>query len=424
MSTPPVNSNSPDPPNSSASSSFRLTGWNRAAIVAGTGAALIAITMGLRQSFGLLQLPYTENLALGREAFSLAIAMQNLMWGFASPFFGAFADRRGPVPAAIAGVFCYVAGLLCMAAATGGATVVLAQMLVGLGMAGAGFSVVLGAVGKAVRPEKRSLALAFVTAGGSLGQFALVPVARVFIDGFGATGGVVAMAGVAALMLMFAPGLKLPEGAPRAGAEHKSGAVLGRALHSRDYVLLSLGFFVCGFQVVFVATHFPAYLQDMEVPNANNVAAWSLALVGLFNIFGTLACGWLGDRFPKKNVLTVFYLMRSVVMILFLALPLTGFSALVFGALIGLFWLGTVPLTSGLIAVFFGPRHMSMLYGVTFLSHQAGSFLGAWSGGAVFDATGSYDAVWTCSILLGVFAAAMHWPIRERRDERFAAAYA
>ena len=401
----------------------RLTAANRAAIVVGAGAALISVTMGLRQSFGLLQLPYTETLSLGRGTFSFAIALQNLVWGFASPFFGAFADRRGPVPAALTGALFYIAGLLAMAAAEGAGGVVLAQMLVGMGMAGAGFSVVLGAVGKSVRPEKRSIALAFVTAGGSFGQFALVPVSRIFIDDFGASGGVFAMAAVAALLLIFAPGLKLPQTAPRAEGGNSRDA-LACALRSRDYVLLSLGFFVCGFQVVFVATHFPAYLKDMEMPNAAAIAAWSLALVGLFNIVGTLACGWLGDRLPKKNVLTVFYLMRSVVMILFLALPLTPASALAFGALIGLFWLGTVPLTSGLIAVFFGPRHMSMLYGVTFLSHQAGSFLGAWTGGFVFDAAGNYDAVWGVSILLGAFAAAMHWPIRERRDARFAAAYA
>ena len=415
--------NFPNPPKPSIAS-FRLTGMNRAAIVVGAGAALISVTMGLRQSFGLLQLPYTENLQLGREAFSLAIAMQNLLWGFASPFFGAFADRRGPVPAALAGVLFYIAGLLAMAAATGGPAVVLAQMLVGVGMAGAGFSVVLGAVGKAVPEKRRSIALAFVTAGGSFGQFALVPVARIFIENFGAAGGVSAMAAVAALMLLFAPGLKLPPDSPHASGAKNSGGALACALQSRDYVLLSLGFFVCGFQVVFVATHFPAYLKDMEMENAAQVAAWSLALVGLFNIVGTLACGWLGDRLPKKNVLAAFYLLRSAVMILFLAVPLTPASALAFGALIGLFWLGTVPLTSGLIAVFFGARHMSMLYGVTFLSHQAGSFLGAWMGGFVFDAAGNYDAVWSASILLGVFAAAMHWPIRERRDARFAAAYA
>lgn len=403
---------------------FRLTGRNRAVMVVAAGAALISITMGVRQGFGLFQLPYTENLGISREAFSFAVAMHNLMWGFASPLFGAFADRRGPVPAALAGALCYVAGLLLMAAADGAAGVVAAQLLVGVGMAGAGFSVVIGAVGKAVSPERRSVALGIATAGGSFGQFALVPVASAFIGALGAVGAMTALAGVAALMLLFAPGLKLPDNAPRAAGAGNSRAALACALQSRDYVLLSLGFFVCGFQLAFIGTHFPAYLQDMEVADAGQVAAWALALVGLFNIFGTLACGWLGDRLPKKNVLTVFYLARSAVMILFLALPLTPASALLFGALIGLLWLGTVPLTSGLIAVFFGPRHMSMLYGVTFLSHQVGSFLGAWLGGFVFDLSGSYDAIWTAAVLLGVFAAAMHWPIRERQDARFAAAYA
>lgn len=403
---------------------FRLTARNQAAIVVAAGAALISITMGLRQSFGLFQLPYTENLGIGREAFSFAIAMHNIMWGLASPIFGAFADRRGPVPSALIGAVCYVAGLLVMAAAQSASGVVFAQVLIGLGMSGAGFSVVIGAVGKAVSPERRSIALAIATAGGSFGQFALVPVASALLESFGATGAMAALAGIAALMLFFAPGLKLPASAPLAAGGGDSRGALGCALQSRDYVLLTLGFFVCGFQLAFMGTHFPAYLKDMDLENAEQIAAWSLALVGLFNIFGTLACGWLGDRLPKKNVLTAFYLLRSAVMIMFLTVPLTSGSALLFGALIGLLWLGTVPLTSGLIAVFFGARHMSMLYGVTFLSHQVGSFLGVWLGGFVFDFSGNYDAVWSACVLLGVFAAAMHWPIRERRDERFAVAYA
>ena len=394
---------------------------DRAAIIIAAGAFFICITMGVRQSFGLFMLPYTGDLGIGRDSFALAIALQNIIWGFASPMFGALADRRGPVVAAALGGLLYTLGMLIMASAGSGWALGLAQMFVGGGMAGAGFSVVLGAVGKVATPEKRSISLAIVTAAGSFGQFALVPLAQLGIDGLGFRGGAVMLAAVAALLMLAAPLLRLPKDAPTSRRGDSNREVLKIAFASRSYVLLFLGFFVCGFQVVFVSTHLPAYVDDAGLPAS--AAATALALIGLFNIIGTLACGWAGDRMPKKDALAIFYVLRSLVIVGFLLAPITPFSVALFGAGIGFLWLGTVPLTSGLVAVFFGARHMSMLYGFVFLSHQAGSFLGAWLGGVLYEATGSYDVVWYISIALGLVAAALHYPIKERSDDRYAAQY-
>lgn len=394
---------------------------DRAAVIIAAGAFLICVTMGLRQGFGLFLLPYTTTLGIGRDTFSLAIAMQNIVWGLASPMFGALADRRGPVPAIALGGLLYTAGLLVMAAADGTATLLIAQMLVGGGMAGAGFSVVLGAVGKVAAPARRSFALAIVTAAGSFGQFALVPVAQLGIDMLGMRGGVVMLSAIAFLMLLISPLLRLPADAPRARAGDANTEVIKIAFASRSYVLLFFGFFVCGFQVVFVSTHLPAYVADAGLPAS--AAATALALIGLFNILGTLACGWAGDRMPKKDALAIFYLLRSLVIAVFLLLPLSSFSVALFGAAIGFLWLGTVPLTSGLVAVFFGARHMSMLYGMIFVSHQMGSFFGAWLGGVLFEHSGSYDIVWYIAIALGGVAALLHYPIRERADARYAAQF-
>ena len=398
-----------------------LSARERAAIVLAAGAFFICTTMGIRQSFGLFLLPYTTELGIGRDTFAFAIAMQNIVWGFASPLFGALADRRGPVIAATLGGALYTIGMLVMAAAGDGISLTLAQMLVGGGMAGAGFSVILGAVGKVATPEKRSFSLAIVTAAGSFGQFALVPLAQAGITAFDMRGGALLLAAVAFLMLVASPLLRLPADAPRARQGESSREVLKTALASRSYVLLFLGFFVCGFQVVFVSTHLPAYVADAGLPAS--AAATALALIGLFNILGTLACGWAGDRMPKKDALAIFYLLRSLVIVLFIIMPLTPFSVALFGAAIGFLWLGTVPLTSGLVAVFFGPRHMSMLYGVVFLSHQAGSFLGAWLGGVLYEAFDSYDIMWYLSILLGIVAALLHYPIHEKADARYGAQF-
>ena len=395
---------------------------DRVAIIIATGAFFICVTMGVRQSFGLYLPAYTESLGIGREVFAFAVGMQNLLWGIASPIFGSLSDRRGPVPAAMLGGILFTLGLLLMAYAPSGNMLIMAQLLAGAGVAGAGFSVILGAVGKMVSPQRRSLALGFVTAAGSFGQFAIVPIAQAAISVWDARMSVLLMAGLALLLVICAPLLRLPATVPRAAADSPGGQVLRCALGSRSYVLLFLGFFVCGLQVVFVATHLPAYLTDAGLPSSAAVTA--LALIGLFNIFGSLACGWVGDKIPKKNALAIFYLLRSLVMVIFLWLPLTPLSAAVFGAALGFLWLGTVPLTAGLVGVMFGARHLSMLYGFVFFSHQLGSFAGAWLGGLLYDRLGSYDMAWNLAIIMGVVAAAMHIPIRERLNDVFARRFA
>ncbi|HSR72345.1 MAG TPA: MFS transporter [Kiloniellales bacterium] len=386
------------------------------------GTTLITVTMGLRQGFGLFLPPISEALGTGRELFALAIAIQNLVWGLASPFFGGLADRFGARLVAAVGGLIYAAGLLVMGLSLTPEAIVFGQFLIGVGLGGAGFSVVLGAVGRAAPPEKRSFALGFVTAGGSLGQFAFVPVAAVLLNSFGVTQALLGLALMATTMVAVAFGLRPAtlEGAGPAPISQSLAEALNEALSHRGYVLLTVGFFVCGFQVVFIATHLPAFLADYGV--GTSYAAWALALVGLFNIFGSLLAGWLGGRFSKRNLLGFIYIGRSLVMIVFLLLPITGPTTLVFGAVMGLLWLGTVPLTSGLIVVFFGTRYLATLYGVVFLSHQVGSFLGAWLGGLVYDLRGAYDLMWWLTIASGFVATALHLMIREAPAPRLAAA--
>ncbi|MDM5147254.1 MFS transporter [Candidatus Persebacteraceae bacterium Df01] len=399
-----------------------LTGKDRVAVIIAVGAFFICVTMGVRQSFGLYLPIYTETLGIGRDTFSLAIGLQNIMWGIASPFFGALADRRGPTIAVTLGGVLFTLGMLLMAMAGGGGTLTLAQIFVGLGVAGAGFSVVLGTVGKIVPPKRRAFSLAIVTAAGSFGQFVIVPLAQMVIAALGARSSLLILGGVSFLIILCAPLFKLPTTVPRTQTSISSWTVLAYALRSHSYVLLLTGFFVCGFQVVFVATHLPAYAADAGLSPASAVTA--LAFIGLFNIIGTLTCGWLGDRIAKKDVLAIFYLLRAAVIAGFLIVPLTPFSLMVFGAAIGFLWLGTVPLTSGLVAVMFGARHLSMLYGFVFFSHQVGSFCGAWLGGLFYDWLGGYDVVWYLSIALGVLAAILHYPIRERADAAFFSQFA
>ncbi|MEX0923007.1 MAG: MFS transporter [Rhodovibrionaceae bacterium] len=386
-----------------------------------SGSILITINMGLRQSFGLFLPPISEQLGTGRELFALAIAIQNLAWGASSPFFGALADRFGARYIASLGGFIYVLGMLAMGLAISSETILVGQFLVGIGLGGAGFSVVLGAVGQAAPPEKRSFALGIVTAGGSFGQFAFVPIASFFLDSFGVMTAMLCLAAIASTMIGLAFGLRPPEeGSGGRMMAQTLRAALSEATTHRGYVLLTIGFFVCGFQVVFIATHLPAYLQDFGIDQ--RYAAWALAMVGLFNIVGSLTAGWLGGRMSKRNCLGFIYAARSVVMIAFLLLPISGTSAVIFGAIMGLLWLGTVPLTSGLIVVFFGTRYLSMLYGIVFLSHQVGSFLGAWMGGLLYDLQGSYNLMWWLTIASGFVATALHMMIKEVPAARLAAA--
>lgn len=374
------------------------------------GGTVMTLSIGIRASFGLFLGPISADLSMSREAFAIAIALQNLLWGLVAPFAGAFADRYGPIRVTMVGGAVYALGLVLAAT---GASVIAVQFglaVIGVALGIAGFSVVLGAVGRAAPPEHRSLALGIASAGGSFGQFAIVPVGQGLLTGFGWHAALLALAAISFLIVPLAYGLGARKIVP--GMQQSLGEAIREASGHKGFWLLTAGFFVCGFQVTFVGTHLPSFLSDKGLPAW--LAAASLSLIGLFNIVGTLGAGWLGGRYRKKYVLAWLYLLRSLVIVVFLVAPLSEASVLIFGASLGLLWLGTVPLTSGLVAQIFGPAYMSMLYGVVFLSHQVGSFLGVWLGGRVFDATGSYDPVWWAAIALGVVAALLHWPIADR----------
>ena len=379
-------------------------------------AFLVMVTLGIRQSFGLFLLPVTEALGTGREVFSLALALQNLLWGIASPFAGALADKFGAGRVAAIGTLFYAGGLVVMASFVSPSGLMMGQLMIGIGLGSAGVSIALGAVARAVAPEKRSLALGMVTSIGSFGQFAVLPVTQIFIDGYGWQVSLLLLSGLSASMLasclLMARDEKVREVRTADIANITMNGMLKTALSSTDYLLLTVGFFVCGIQVVFIATHLPTYLQDAGI--SPEIASWALGLVGLFNIIGSLLAGWLGSFVSKAKLLAWLYLMRSVIIIGFMILPPSPMTALLFGAAMGLLWLGTIPLTSGLIVVFFGPAFLSMLYGVTFFSHQIGSFLGAWLGGWIYDNLGSYDLMWWIIIGSGVFAFIINLMIDER----------
>jgi predicted MFS family arabinose efflux permease len=394
-------------------------------VVAFSGCLIASLNLGTRTTFGLFQTDILRDLAITPGDFGLALAIQNLMWGVATPFMGAVADKYGSMRMIILGSLLYAAGLYVMATADSlfGFNMG-AGILIGIGMGGTGFGVVLGAVGRRAPIEHRSLALGIASAGGSFGQFYMAPVGQVLLESYGWSGALTALALImlVALPLAFllarqplaedAKPASERVGAPQP-ADQKLGAVLGEAYAHTGFVLLTLGFFVCGFQVAFITVHFPKYLEILNIDL--RIAALSLSLIGLCNIVGTFACGVLGGKFPKKWVLAWLYALRSLCIVALLAAPKTELNILLFAGAMGLLWLGTVPLTSGLVAHMFGVRYLSMLFGITFLSHQVGSFLGVWLGGYLYETTGSYDWVWYGSIALGFAAAALHIPIAEKR---------
>ena len=380
------------------------------------GGLVMSAAMGVRQTFGLFVEPFAFDHGLPISFIAFAIALHNLVWGFAQPFAGAAADRFGAAPVIAVGATIYAAGLVITALAPGDLMMLLGMgILVGIGISCAGFGVVLTAVGRACPPETRSQALGLASAGGSMGQVLLVPLAQGVTAGFGMTMALIALAGC---LLAVAPlGWALERGpAPRIDDEAAQSLPLGAALRSaiehRGYCLLTLGFFTCGFQLAFVATHLPAYLTLCQMPAA--MGATALALIGLFNMMGSWACGWLGGRFRQQNVLGWLYLIRGVAIAAFFLLPKTGASVMIFATVMGLVWLGSVPLTSGLVAKVFGTRHLGTLFGICFLSHQIGGFLGGWLGGYLFDLTGSYSVIWTATALSGLVAAALHFAIDDR----------
>lgn len=383
-----------------------------------SGAALVSITLGIRQVFGLFLIPISIEMNSGVQIFSLAIAIQNLVWGASSPVFGAVADKYGAWRVAAFGLLVFAAGLLSMAMVVNEAGILLGQILIGIGIGSAGISIAVGAVARAAPPAKRSLAMGLVTSFGSFGQFALVPVTQIFMTEHGWQFALVMLSALSASMIAVTLGLRSPAGRaspPVEGTVLTTGAALRQATSSRDYILLTVGFFVCGLQLVFITTHLPTYLRDAGL--SAEIAGWSLSLIGLFNIVGAFICGWLGGVMSKKKALASVYLLRGLVIVAFITVPPNPFMALFFGAAMGLLWLGTIPLTSGLIVTFFGPRHLSMLYGLVFFSHQIGSFVGAWLGGLWYDVFGNYEAMWWLNAAAGLFAFIVNWSIREPQPD-------
>ena len=394
----------------SPSSTLPASGpWLRVLIV---GAALVTVTFGIRQVFGLFVVPMSMTLDTGVQMIALAIAVQNLIWGFSSPFFGALADRIGAWKVAMIGAAIYTCGLLSSALIVSPGGVFLGQALIGLGLGSAGISIAIGAVGRVVPPERRSIAFGLVTSFGSFGQFALLPVTQMLIGDHGWQMALLILSFLTAAMMAMALGMRTaPQARTADVAELSTAEALRVAVRSRDYILLTAGFFVCGLQLVFITTHLPVFLFDNGVDAS--IASWALALIGLFNIVGAFVCGWLGGKLSKRKTLATVYLLRGVIMCGFFLLPVTPVSALVFGAMMGLLWLGTIPLTSGLIVTFFGPKHLSMLYGIAFASHQVGSFVGSWLGGIVYDMTASYSIMWWLNVGAALFAFTVNWIIRE-----------
>lgn len=377
------------------------------------GASLIlALSLGTRHGFGLFLPPMSAEFGWGREVFAFAIALQNLIWGLAQPITGALADRFGARKAIVTGGVLYVLGLICMGMADSPLSLSLsAGLLIGIGLSGTSFSVILGVVGRAVPAEKRSMAMGIAAAAGSFGQFAMLPGSLGLIGWLGWSSALLALGLLVALIVPLAAMINEAPAPVSNGLEQTLLEALREAAGHSGFWLLALGFFVCGFQVVFVAVHLPAYLVDHHLPAITGTTV--LALVGLFNIFGTYIAGWLGGRMAKPRLLSALYLLRGVVITLFLVAPLTQWSAYLFGIAMGLLWLSTVPLTNGTVATLFGVRNLSMLGGIVFLFHQIGSFLGGWLGGYLYDHTGSYDLVWQISIGLSLMAAALNWPVRE-----------
>lgn len=385
------------------------------------GGMVVTLAMGIRHGFGLWLLPITQDMGWTRENFSLAIAIQNLSWGVFGIFVGMIADRLGAFKVLIAGSILYALGLVGMALSPTTLLFTLTTgVVIGAAQAGTTYAVIYGVLGRQIPPERRSWAMGVTAAAGSFGQFFMVPVEGTLIANFGWSNALLILAVMALIIAVLAFGLREPGfgGGAAPKREQTIGQALKEAWTNPSFVLLLAGYFVCGFQVMFIGVHMPSYLKDFGM--APHVASIGLALVGLFNIFGTYLAGNLGQKFPmrKRYVLSGIYGMRSVVTVLFLLAPLSEWSVYLFTAAMGFLWLSTVPLTNATIAQIFGVQHLSMLGGFVFFSHQIGSFLGVWLGGYLYDANGSYDMVWYLSIALGIFAALVNLPVREAPLQR------
>lgn len=390
--------------------------WRTAAFVVASGALIAALNFGLRGSYGLFQRPMMETLAWSSATFSWAIAIQNLLWGFGQPFAGAIADKFGTARVIVGGTLIYALGLyLTSVTTTAFEFVVSAGILVGLGASSTGLGVILAAVGRAVSESRRSFAMGVATAGNSVGQFAIVAIGHGLIDGFGWQTTALLFAVMSLAMVPLAlPFVRSGDGGAAVDVAEGTTlmATLNDAGRERSYLLLTAGFFVCGFHVAFIVAHLPAYLEDRGL--SPFWGAWALAAIGFANMFGAFGSGVLGGMYPKRLLLSAIYFARSVAILALIALPATPAVVMVVTVVIGLLWLSTVPLTSGLVAVMFGTRYMATLVGIVTASHQVGAFFGVLLGGYIRDQTGSYDPLWWIGIALGIAAAIIHLPIRER----------
>ena len=376
------------------------------------GALIVSVSMGIRHGFGLWLQPVTMDRGWTRETFAFAIAIQNIAWGLAGPLAGMVADRYGAFRVLVAGSLLYGLGLVGMALATSGlAFTGSAGLLIGMAQSGVTYAVVYGVIGRNVAADKRSWAMGVTAAAGSFGQFLMVPVESWLISAWGWQNALFVLGCMALAIVPLAFGLREPRQAGHAGFQQSIAAALREAFGHRSFQWLTAGYFVCGFQVVFIGVHMPSYLKDHGL--APEVATVALALIGLFNVLGTYAAGSLGQRCPKRYILSAIYGLRSVVIVAFLWAPLTPWSVYLFAATMGLLWLSTVPPTNALVAQIFGVQHLSMLGGFVFLSHQMGSFMGAWLGGRLYGIFGNYDLVWGIAVALGLLAALINLPVRE-----------
>jgi MFS family permease len=400
-------------------------GWRTPALVIGFGCLITMIAFGPRSTLGFFLTPMSSANHWGRDVFAFALALQNLLWGIGQPLGGMIADRFGTIKVVCVGALLYAVGLVLMSHADSAPLLDgSAGVLIGFGLAGCSFPVVLAAFGKILPKEWRSVAFGFGTAAGSFGQFLYSPIAVALMDSFGwqQTLVIFAVSMLGVLPLSIALATPKTTSATEVVSSQSLGQALREAFAHRSYMLLVLGFFTCGFQLQFITVHMPSYLVDRGL--SAQVGGWTIATIGLFNIVGSVMAGWLGDRMPKRYLLSIIYFTRAAAILAFISFPVTPVTCLVFGATMGLMWLSTVPPTNGLIALMFGTRWLATLSGFAFFSHQVGGFLGVWLGGIAFDRTGSYDVVWWLAILFGVLSALINLPIVEKPVQRIVLAAA
>jgi MFS family permease len=388
--------------------------WRTPAIVLLAGGIAMTLALGARHTFGLYLQPMTSDLGWTRQTFAFALAAQNLIYGIAQPFSGMLADKHGAGRVMLGGTLLYVIGLVLMSSATTGLEFTFsAGLLIGTAVSCMSFPIVFGVIARTFPAEKRSVAMGIAGAAGSFGQFVMLPYGQVLINALGWQQSLLVLAATVALVVPLSMVLSEERRPATTAVQQSIPEALREALGHRGYLLLCSGYWVCGLQLMFISVHFPAFLIDRGM--TPEVGMTALALIGLFNIFGSYSWGWLGGRYSKKRLLSLLYFMRAVNIAVFIAMPITPVSVYVFAAVIGFLWLGTVPLTSGLIAHIFGVRYLSTLGGISFLSHQIGSFVGVALGGYLFDHTGSYNIMWGIAIGAGVFAAIVNWPIDDRQ---------